>query len=365
MINFLLLMAVPMIISLVALLCFKGKVTIYEFLGQIAAVAVFVGICLGVSYFGRTIDREIWNGQVTSRSRDIVSCSHSYECNCSTDSKGNRHCSTCYEHSYDVDWTVHSNIGDVTIDREDRQGLIEPPRWDAAFPGEPFSAEHHYVNYILANPDTVLLGGKGDVEKFKSLIPEYPRVFDYYRVDHVINMGVPLPNQQAWNWLMNEADKTLGPRKQANVLLLFVKTADPTYTLALKDVWFGSKKNDLVVVIGSVDGHKIEFADVVSWTPREDLKVELRDAIEKIGTLDQRDQIVATITDITNSKFQRMHMKDMEYLMRSFQPSGAAMLWSFILSTLLSLGLAIWSIYNDITDDNPTGGYRRLSRSYY
>lgn len=249
----------------------------------------------------------------------------------------------------------------LSIDRIDRQGLNAPPRWSAVFPGEPFSSEHAFTNYILADPETVLLGGKGDPERFKGLIPSYPQVTDYYKVNHVLNMSVPV-DTTAYTWLVNEANKSLGPKKQVNILLLLVKTADPTYTMALKDVWFGGKKNDVLVIIGSLDGHKIEFADVVSWTPRADFKVELRDAIQQIGTLDQRDQIVQAISNHVSNQFDRMHMKDFQYLARSFQPSRGQMILIFFLSILVSLGLAIWSIKNDITDD----GFkpRRFSRSY-
>jgi hypothetical protein len=369
-INFLLLMLVPLIISTAALLAFKGKVTKYEFLGQVGVVAVFVAVALCIAYASRTTDQEIWNGQITSRTRDEVSCRHSYRCHCYTSCSGSGKsrsctevCQTCYEHSYDVDWNIHASTGeDLSIDTVDRQGLDMPPRWAKSYVGEPFSSSHLYTNYILANPESVLLGGKGDPDRFKDLIPDYPKVTDYYRVNHVINMGVPV-DTSALSWLMNEANKTLGTTKQVNLLLLLVNTADPTYTMALKDVWVGGKKNDVVVVIGSLDGHKVEFVDVLSWTPRADFKVELRDAILHIGSLDQRDQIVQAITSHVNNQFERMHMKDFKYLMRSFQPSRVAMWWIFVLSTLLSFGLAIWSIVNNITDDN-VGYSNRFSRSY-
>jgi hypothetical protein len=355
MLDFLMLMCVPLIIALGALFFFKGKVTIYEFLGQLGVVAVCVGICLAVAYNSSTTDTEIWNGQVTSRTRDVVSCSHSYDCNCYTDSKGNRHCSTCYEHAFDVDWTVHATTGEaIDIDREDRQGLIEPKRWDAVYPGQPFSSQHTFTNYIRANPDSVLLGTKGDVVKFAAMLPPYPdTVYDYYSHDAVVNMGVPNIDMNTWNWLLaNNVNKLLGPSKQVNVILIFVPTDDASYMLALKDKWMGGKKNDVTVVIGSKDGHKVEFADVMSWSTNSDLKIVLKDSIEEIGTLDQRDAIVKTIATTVQNKFVRMHMKDMKYLMRSFQPSGTSLWVSFIISVLLSIGLAIWSVKNDITDDS-------------
>lgn len=94
---------------------------------------------------GKAADVELLNGYVTGKERDVVSCSHSYECMCyytescsgsgtSRSCTRTRHCSTCYEHSYDVDWDVHTTVGNLTIDRIDRQGLDQPPRWTAVQP---------------------------------------------------------------------------------------------------------------------------------------------------------------------------------------------------------------------------------------
>ena len=372
MLNFILLMIVPLIIAVAVLLIFKKAVTLWEFFAQLGITAAFIGICLAVAYNSRTTDVEVWNGQVTQRETHHVSCSHSYQCHChtvtSTSGSGkskttssHEECDTCYEHSYDVDWSVHSSTGEVVdIAREDRQGLIEPKRWDEAYPGQPFSSEHSFVNYILANPDSVLLGTKGDVEKFKAMLPEYPaHIYDYYKHDPVINMGVPNVDMKTWNWLVQEQNKILGTAKQANVIVILVPTDDASYMLALKDKWVGGKKNDIDVVIGSMDGHKIEFADVMSWTTNADFKIDLKNQLENIGRLDRKDDIVKAIGATTLAKFQRIHMKSMKYLMRSFQPSSSSIWWTFILSVLLNLGLAILWVRLDL------GEQSRGNQDYY
>jgi hypothetical protein len=350
MIHFLLLMLIPLVIAIVVLLYFKGKDTIGDFFIQIGAVALVMAAGIGICYWGRTTDTEILNGQVTGKTREQVSCEHSYECNCyyTSDSKGNmtKHCSTCYEHPYDVDWDVHSNVGTVSIDRLDSQGLKMPPRWGAAFIGEPFSAEHRYTNYILANPDSVLLGQKGDLKTFGSLVPKYPHVFDYYKVHHVINEDVPFaPGEiEKWDWLLNEANKTLGPTKQVNVLLVFARTTDPAYLYAFKDAWVGGKKNDAVILIGSSDGHTIAWDDIVSWGTDKSYDITLRDRIREIGTLDKRDDVVKAISEETTAHFQRLHMKNMKYLTANFQPSSTAMFVLLIIGTLLCGGLCWASV---------------------
>lgn len=374
MLNFLILMLIPIGIATFTIFYFKKAVTLAEFGLQLAVPAVLMVVGLCVCYYQSTTDVELWNGRIVAKARQVVSCRHSYECNCTNVCSGSgksrsctRICQTCYEHPYDVDWRISADTNEsLTINTIDRQGLREPPRWTAAYVGEPFSSSHEYTNYILANPDSVLLGGKGDIERFKALLPKYDAtVFDYYRAHHVINMGVPNVDMNVWNWLVNEINGDLGPKKQVNVTVVLAKTDDPQYTLALKDQWLGGKKNDAVVVIGSLDGHKIAFSDVISWSPNGLFGVTLKDDILQAGSLDNnRDGIAKAIRTDVQDKFQRMHMKDYQYLVRSFQPSSTAMMVLFILGCLSSIGLAVWSVNNDITDDSTQPPYGR-SRPYY
>jgi hypothetical protein len=367
-INFLLLMLIPMGIALVTLFTFRKRIHMGEFALQLAVPAVFVGFGLLLSYYQSTSDVEMLNGRVASKAKVRVSCSHSYRCNCRTIRSGKSTttvCSTCYEHSHDFDWRVISNYGDTTnISRINRQGTQEPPRWSQVFVGEPYSNMNSYTNYILANPDSVLLGGKGDIERFKSLLPpDYPSTYDYYRSNHFVPLGFggnEIPDRTSWEWLLREVNADLGPSKQVNVLLLVAKTRHSEYITALKDHWIGGKKNDVLVVVGSADGHKIDFADVLSWTPNQLFKVKLRDRLLDIGTLDRRDDVVSAIKTTVNEDFVRMNMKDFEYLVRSFQPSNGAMIFLFLLASATSIGLAVWAVKND-TDCDLERPHRRYT----
>jgi hypothetical protein len=254
-----------------------------------------------------------------------------------------------------VHWHVHASTGETTnIDTIDRQGLRMPPRWGAAFVGEAYASRHNFTNYIMANPDSVLLGTKGDKKRWASLVPVYPdKIYDYYYNDPVLNMGVPNVRLDQWTWIIREANKIVGPRKQVHIIVILVPTDDRTYTLALKDAWLGGKKNDVDVVIGSTDGTEIGFVDVMSWSTNKSMGVDMRNRIQEVGDLAQRDQIGKIIGETVDQEFVRMHMKDMKYLMRSFQPSTTLMLVLFILSIAIEGGLAYWTITNDITGDNP------------
>jgi len=359
--SFLIILAIPTIIALFVTLYFKGTVTWAEFALQVGVAAVIACIGLTISYKSRVHDTELWNGMVSSRNPVHVSCSHSYSCNCRTTTSGSGKnsststtCDTCYEHSFDQDWRVSATTGEtIDIDRIDRQGLLMPPRWAAAYKGEPFSSQHTFSNYILANPGSVLLGGQGDISRFPGLIPTYPAIYDVYHTHHFILQGTfDGFDRKDWDYLVEEINKDLGPVKQVNVIVLVVKTADPSYLYALRTAWVGGKKNDAVIVIGSLDGHRIEWVDVMSWTTSESYKVLVRDALTQVGTLDQRDAIANNIRTITKSDFERLHMKKMQYLMSSSEMPGGQIALLILLVSIIELGLAWWCVNNDITDSN-------------
>ena len=326
---------------------------------KIIAILAGVGIMISCAAFyagkaGKTLDVEVWNGEVTGKEKEQVSCSHSYSCNCKqvtscSGSGSNRSCSTstscdtCYEHSHDYDWVVHSNIGDTTIDRIDRQGVHTPPRWAAVQKGEPFSKEHLHTNYIKAVPESVLNTAQNITSaKFANMIPAYPHnVYDYYRLNRALTVGVPVPDLQAWSDDISNILKQLGPQKQANVIVVFVNTSDPNYEYALRSAWLGGKKNDIVVIIGTTEYPKIDFVRVMSWTDKEIFKVKLRDSLEELETID-RQKIIYSIFTHTLAEFKRKSMKDFEYLDNEIEPPTWVVVLAFILLIAGNVGTVIY-----------------------
>lgn len=329
--------------------------------------AVFVALSLIAFYSGKagkTLDVEIWSGEVTSKTQDRVSCSHSYSCNCKsttscTGSGSSRSCTTstscdtCYEHSFDYDWVVHSNIGKLDIDRVDRQGLQTPARWSAVKIGEPFSKKNLHTNYIKGVPDSIFnhaqsLAVSSNLHK---LVPAYPsNVYDYYRIDRVISVGVPVPDLPDWNRDVSNLLKQLGPQKQANVIILFVNTNDPQFEYALRSAWLGGKKNDIIVMLGVTEYPKIAWARVMSWTDKEIFKIELRDSLQELEVID-RPTIINMIQSYTMKDFKRKSMKDFEYLENEIDPPDWVIWATFILMALGTVGLAYYQ-------SRSFGGYR-------
>lgn len=353
-------LAIPVLISLIGLISSRGKITLKEFAVQEVVMVLLVAMGYGISMWTSTHDVEIWSGKITEKAKKRVSCEHSYQCNpypCPTKEDPGRICwNTCYEHDYDYDWMIYASNGEkIEIDRVDSQGNNEPPRWRRAFVGEPTAQARDFTNYIKANPESILRR-RGATEHFKDMLPEYPnKVYDYYYCDRFVTIGLIVPDAKAWNNLLSEINADLGAKKKMNVVVVVANTPDRSYQYALEESWIGGKKNDLIVVIGAPRYPQIEWVAVSSWSKAEDLKVELRDAILNLKTLEERDKICGLIYKMTDEKFIHRSMKDFKYLMAGVQPGPMATIVLFILALGASLGLTVYFWKNDPFEE---GGYR-------
>jgi hypothetical protein len=310
----------------------------------------------GLSRMAPMRDYEIWNGAVTDKKQVKVSCSHSYPCNCRPQCSGigeNRMCYTvcdiCYSHSNDWDWRVYTTVGSLNIARVDSRGSNEPKRWTQVKIGEPASVPYSYTNYIKAAPDT-LFTSAGDYPQFNDLLPEYPEVYDYYRYNRVLNMGaVSSGFASELNKSLNDQLKTLGHKKEVNIIVVLVNTNDPTYRYALENKWVGGKKNDVIIVIGVTSPPSIDWADVITYAlnyGNEHLQVVLRDRIKKLS-LDSPEDLSYTVASTIDEHFNRTPMEEFEYLKNEVDPPTWLLLITAVVSIIVSFFLTIYFRDND------------------
>lgn len=354
-----LLLLIPFVVAVLFFVISK-TVCWREFLLVLGVVLLFNVAGMGLSFCGAAHDTEILNGSVTGKEKNRVSCSHSYQCRCRmvtscTGSGKNRHCSTsqkcdtCYEHAYDIDWDVRTTVGSVTINRVDRQGLQEPERWTKVRIGEPASREHFYINYIKAAPGSVLR--MNAQTGFETLLPKYPEVYDYYRANHIVTVGgASVPNQVAMQERLGSINGKLGPSKEVDIIFVVAKVKDPAYHYALQQHWLGGKKNDLIVILGVPNDNTVEWATVMSWSDAELLKVQLRDAILEIGTLDRFLEMLDVTEQMVGKQFHRKPMEDFAYLRYQYSPSPGIMMLLLFLGVAISVGLSIYFVHNDPFD---------------
>lgn len=363
---FLTFFVVPLIIC-VASWVFTKKITWKEALVQLVVQAALIGAFVGIILSSNMSDTEVWNGVITNKKRLEVSCSHSYKCHCYTTCHQScsgsgmsrschqsctEHCSTCYDHRYDVDWEIYSSLHETwDISRIDRQGLGEPPRWTAAKIGEPTSSKHQYDNYIKGSPDSLFKTGQNDLTYQKKL-PAYPSgIFDYHRLNRLVRIDHDMTGAevQLWNDGISRISSEVGSSKQANVVVVITELPQD-YFQSLNRHWLGGKKNDVIPVIGVDKDRNILWVEVMSLS-NEDFKVRLRNELMDTKKLDL-DITLTTIKKTVQESYVRRPMKDFEYLKSSIQPTMSQWIWGMVLSILLSVGLSILFYFKDPFDDD-------------
>ena len=314
--------------------------------GAIMAAAFYAG------KGSKTHDVEIWNGQITGKDRIHDSYVRSYPCNCRQTCNGSGQnqsctttCDTCYEDHYTVDWKAYSNVGNFTIKSLDSTSQSVYLSRDPAFytgirVGEACATKHSYTNYIKAVPESLIRPASAELkERFQHMIPNYPsNLYDLWKVDRVIPVGgIRIPDLFIWNEKLSVMLKTLGPKKQANVVVVMAKTSDPNYAYALQDAWLNGKKNDVVVVIGAPDfPNKAAWVSVLALTKNELFKIKLRDDLMELDEL-QVDQVLGVIFKNTMELHERKPMSDFKYLDAEIDPPDWV-LWLMVLLVVGSYG---------------------------
>lgn len=219
----------------------------------------------------------------------------------------------------------------------------------------PSSIKHNYVNYIKASHS--LLKVYGRMRGYEKNIVPYPEVYEGplgpFYIDRIIDKDNIV--SEDWKQFVNKElcldNSYLGPKKEVNILVYFTKR-DKGFYYALHEAWHGGKKNDVIVLIGMNDDQTISWVEIMSWTPHEGFKIQLRDNIQEMKTIQNAKLFVKTIVNQINmagkNGFKRLEMSSMEYLIADIELPW----WAYIVSTLmmmiLYLPLLTWFFKNDI-----------------
>lgn len=317
---------------------------------MLAACAIALGITYAVLY-SKLSDVEILNGEVTEKYKHTEWCTQSSSCkhytlrercSYSTDSKGNRtkSCTTYkdFDYAYEVDWIVKSTVGENEIERVNRQGTKTPPRWTAVQIGEPASAEHDYYNYLFADEYSLFAEKKFsesyDAEYQKS-IPDYPRVYDYYRASHVVNSTKH--DVTGYEEYIATVLKKMGAEKQVNIVVVLYNANDTMYTDALVSKWRGGKKNDVIMMFGLDDSGKVQSFRSTSFAQgmnNEMLHATLRvDALSEQMNLDLVKKQVHTVGE----KFERLPNEKFKFMKYKMEPKKEVIITISIVLLLISI----------------------------
>jgi hypothetical protein len=345
-------------------LAIPHKVTWGEVCGSLFVSLIVTLICTGL-VFKSLHNTELVHGYVTDKKQVKVSCEHSYSCNCVTVSNGNggttTTCSTCYDHSHDFDWRVYTTIGSYNIERIDRQGKKEPERYTIVNKNDPVTDTSSYIDYVSGSASSLfnLTQYATEENKAKYRVPAYPKVFDYYNTNLVINMGaVTADVVKDTNTLLRKSLNSMGSKKQVNVIVVFTKH-DRNFGNYLQYAWNNGRKNDRIVVIGVDSEMSPTWVYSFGWSKNQMVNIGIRDDIQTLQTITP-DTVVDAISKNVNKHFSRTPMEEYKYLATEVEVSVGVVIFCIILQLLGNIGFAMFIVNNNTTNGfNTRIRYRR------
>jgi len=329
---------------------FKETISWKEGAIQVVVISLITIGVWNAGKYGKMADTEIWNGEITSKKRVHDYYETSYEI--CTGSGKNQTCTTHYEDHYTVKWYAYTTAGgNILFDSYDdswestRNNRPNPARYLSAKVGEPVAIVHSYDNYIQAVPEAIFNQTVAVEEEFKDLIPNQPIVYDFYRIDRVMPVGVKMPptDVKKINYTLNMGLRKLGPKKQVNINLVIVNTDDPNYRYSLEFAWKSGEKNDATIIIGSTDYPKIDFVEVMTFGKNKGNELFKEYLSDELFTLEEIDteKVPAIILNKISKHFDRINMAEFEEYESAIEPAT----WVKWLAWLLSIGLSIGLTY--------------------
>ena len=360
----------------IAKILFKHEFTLGEMGIQGGVTAVVLAILMFAGYQSQVHDTMIVNGTVTKLNPQRETCNMFWSdwpdgfCTnqytrqvrdgqtCTTDSKGERTCVPKYKTQYrsvypwERRYFVSTNIPtSYEISRVDAQGVNTPPRFAEIQIGDPASTSVSYTNYIKGASDTLFNVKYEDVPPIA-----YPRIHDYYKARRVIYFGAASSFDFVQQWdhdlaVLNSSIRATG----ANVIIAVTNNTQD-WAERLAQAWDAHNINDVVVTMG-VEGDRIVWADVRSWSSNELVDITIRDEILRIGVVDPQ-QINEAIRDAVTKHYNMQSMSDFEYLADDIPPPT----WMYAIAALILLVLTpavTWWLSNNEHNSRPFTSYNR------
>ena len=219
------------------------------------------------------------------------------------------------------------------IDRVDRQGSREPPRYTRARKGDPVAVRENWTNYVKATPHSIFHERYEEAET--RLVPRYPdAITDVHYLDRVFDLRQEgAQDTQPWNAALRETLKEIGPATKGNIILLITDRGE-YFARVIERTWLRGKSNDTVVVMG-VENDTVIWAHAFGWAEKPTLYINLREELP--GTPFAPDAVLDVVGQEVLDGFKPLPSNHFAYLKNDIRLSATG----YILLLLLSLGLSV------------------------
>ncbi len=368
---------IPVIAVIILYIFFSKKIAWWESGGIILIVLSFIAIMKYGTEISQTSDTEYiqdyvvrveyyeeWDEWITQ------TCTRS----CCCDSKGENCGSEPYDCSYrdyhPEYWVMITSQGQTyTISREMWVKLMIQFKATPVFADmdRDFYTIDGNMYYFLWNKDVNSIEYVTNIHNYENRIQaahtvlNYPLLDDAHKKIYKVNDYPTISNLEAnallgetnydINKYINQTNALFAAKKQVKVFYLVYRNLPVEAAIMQEQYWKGGNKNELNICIGIDNNRNIKWAYVFSWTKKEIVKVQIRDYINSQKVLN--DSIFKNIINYSNKeiidKFERRHFREFSYL--TVEPTKTAVIWTYIISFIITIGLSIWVINNGIDSD--------------
>ena len=274
------------------------------------------------------IRQEVWNGFVTSVKfkeewTERYTTTETY-----TDSKGKSHTRVVTKtRRHPNEWSLYSTVGSKSISQSEYnlyksygESLIDNRHSGQISHGDgrtfeikvpvgdvPTSKYNTYKNYLSASQSILNKINPKLETKFSKVLPSYPSLHNLPNGSTILPRVIDLENviddkeEKMFNEVLNKFNGEFGAKKQFNLFLVFTKSSDYDYFLALQSKFVMGNKNDIIVVVGN------GFIDVITYTEVTNFKV----AISNVKYTNNQ-ELIENVMDISKKLYVRMPMEKFE-----------------------------------------------------
>lgn len=373
---------IPFITAIVLYMMFRHRTVWWEFAVPLLSSFVFIFMMKALIEYAQVQSKEYW-GSFISRVEyyedwdEEVPCTHSYDCNCSTDDEGNEDCETCYMHAYDVDyhppyWQIVTTTNEVVdIDEAEYNRLLklfanqkfkelgrdyhsnDGDMYFCSWAGDsvraiPVTTTHYYENRVKVADQSIFHFQKVDTSDIRRYrLKDYPPIYERYKQDAII--GDYGDDAKVANIKFKYINGLLGSKKQVRIFVLVFQGQPIDAGLYQEWYWSGSNMNEFVVCIGVDAGRNVKWCYPISWTPAEKLKADVRQFVVSQSKLN-----LSALSDYmavqVDKQFVRRDFKEFDYL--TVEPPAWAIILAYILTIGINIGLSYVLINNEHQDNS-------------
>jgi len=220
-------------------------------------------------------------------------------------------------------------------------------KWDKdPFTSEPIVTEHMYENRVAASDSILNFAdvSEEDVEFYG--LHEYPDVPGW--------LVTTIRDTKYWkkpDKYFQYLNGKLGPERKLRIwVLIFRDQADRIAAFKQVDYWKNGNKNEFIYCIGVDKKDNILWGETISWTEKEDLKIEGRNFIQTEMGKVLNDESLMKLAHYAEETLGKRYVKPEfteKYKHLSVRPSMTAICIGWAVILLVNLGIVVWVIKND------------------